>query len=40
MKNSQLLKFVCDHLKTKNFEKFPFVIRYVLDQYKTVIKLF
>ena len=35
-----MLKFVPDHLKTKKMckhaaKKLPFVIRYVIDQYKT-----
>ena len=38
--NLEMLKFVPDHLKTKEMckhavEKLPFVIRYVPDQYKT-----
>ena len=37
---SEMLKFVPDHLKTKRMckqavKKLPFLIRYVLDQYKT-----
>ena len=46
MRNPEMLKFVPDHLKTKQMcnyavQKLPFVIRYVSDQYKTkcVIKL-
>ena len=48
MKNSEMLNFVPDHLKTKKMckyavKKLSFVIRYVLSKYKTkkcVIKLF
>ena len=48
MKNPEMLKFVPDHLKTKQIgnhavKKLRFVIRYVPDQFKTkkpVIKLF
>ena len=48
MKNSEMLKFVPDHLKTKKMckdavNKLSIVIRYVLSKYKTktcVIKLF
>ena len=49
MKNPKMLKFVSDHLKTKNMckhavKRLPFVITYVPDQFKTrdkcVIKLF
>ena len=40
IQNLEMLKFVPDHLKTKEMckhavEKLPFVIRYVPDQYKT-----
>ena len=40
MKNLEMLKLVPDHLKTRQIcnyviKKLPFVIRYVLDQYKT-----
>ena len=40
LKNPEMLKFVPDHLKTKEMYKhavknLPFVIRYDLDQYKT-----
>ena len=40
IENPKMLKFVPDHLKTKNMfknavEKLPFIIRYVRDQYKT-----
>ena len=39
IENPKMLKFVPDHLKTKNMfknavEKLPFIIRYVRDQYK------
>ena len=48
MKNPGMLKFVPDHLKTKQtrnyaVKKLPFVMRFVSDRYKTkkcVIKLF
>ena len=48
MKNSEMLKFVPDHLKTKKMckdavNKLSIVIRYVLSKYKTktcIIKLF
>ena len=48
MKNPEMLKFVPDHLKTKQMcnyavKKLPLVMRYVLDQCKTqkcVIELF
>ena len=40
MKNSDMLKFVPDHLKTKKMcknkvKKLPYLLRYVSDQYKT-----
>ena len=40
IKNPEMLKFVPDHLKTKKMckhavKKFPDLLRYVLDQYKT-----
>ena len=40
MKNPEMLKFVSDHLKTKNMckhaiKKLPYLLRYVPDQYKT-----
>ena len=40
VKNTEMLRSVSDHLKTKNMcknavKKFPFVIKYVPDQYKT-----
>ena len=40
VKNPEMLRYVSDHLKTKNMcknavKKFPFVIKYVPDQYKT-----
>ena len=40
MKNPEMLKFIPEHLKTKKlckhaFKKLSFLIRYVLDQYKT-----
>ena len=40
MRNPEMLKFVPDHLKTKNMcshavEKLPFVLRYALDRHKT-----
>ena len=40
MGNPVILKFVSDHLKTKemckhSFKKLPFVVRYVPDRYKT-----
>ena len=40
MKNSEMLKFVPDHLKTKKMckyavKKLPYLLRYVPDQYKT-----
>ena len=40
IKNPEMLKFIPDHLKTKNMYKhaiqnLPFVIRYVPDQYET-----
>ena len=40
MKNSEMLKFVPDHLKTKKMckhavKKLPYVLRYVPDQYDT-----
>ena len=40
IRNSQMLKFVLDHLKTKKMskhavKKLPSLIRYVPDQYKT-----
>ena len=40
MKNPEILKFVPDHLNTKQVcsyavKKLPFVIRYVPDQYKS-----
>ena len=39
MKNSEVLEFFPDHLKTKTMckesvQKLPYVLRYVLDQYK------
>ena len=49
MRNSEMLKFVSDHLKTKTMrkhavEKLTFLIRFVPDKYirlnKSVIKLF
>ena len=49
IKNPEMLKFIYDHLKTKQMcnyavEKLPFMIRYVPDRYKTkkkcVIRLF
>ena len=40
VKNSEMLRFVTDHLKTKKLcknsvKKLPFVIKYVPDRYKT-----
>ena len=40
MKNSEILKFVPDHLKTKKMykqavKKLPYLLRYVPDWYKT-----
>ena len=40
MKNSEMLKFVPDHLQTKKMckhavKKLPYVLRYVPDQYDT-----
>ena len=48
MKNPEMLKFVPDHLKTKQMcnyavKKLPYLLRYVPNQYKTkkcVIELF
>ena len=43
MKNTEMLKFAPDHLKTKKMckhgvKKLPFLIRYVPDQCKILIK--
>ena len=40
MKNSEMVKFVPDHLKTKKLckhavKKLPYVLKYVPDQYST-----
>ena len=45
MKNSEILKFVTDHLKTKKMckhavKEIPFIIQYFPDQYKTQQKQF
>ena len=48
MKNPEMLKFIPDHLKTKQMcnyavKKLPYLLRYVPNQYKTkkcVIELF
>ena len=45
IKNPEMLKFIPNHLKTKQLcnyaiKKLPFVIRYVPDLYNTLMKLF
>ena len=35
MRNSEMLKFLPDLLKTKLVKKLPYLLRYVPDQYKT-----
>ena len=44
MRNSEMLKFVLDHLKTKKIckyavKKLPYLLRYVSDQYKLFKKI-